>query len=216
MYVLCKRSEAPIYVRHVRNSLGKFPVGQYSNKYRRFIKRGKKGLGKGLAQREWQTAARLWREYIEPVDGLIIDFGAGNGEFWNLLKIDKDLVFIDNLNIFENRLANRIVANANQPPIKSKKASAIVALGLIEYIDDIDELFKAWRLIAAPAAKLLLSNSPPIFVNLLRKYSDLKAIPRSDEAIWENLEKNGWQVLRESLRRSGWQSLITARSVSKV
>jgi len=181
----------------------------------RYIRRGKSGIGRSVILAEWSAAAKLWEEYIAPVNGWTIDFGAGNGGFWELINPPCDLVWLDITSNYppSQKYRGRIVADALNPPIEPETQSCIVALGLLEYIPDIGKLLRIWRSLAVAGGKLLISNSPPIFPNYIRRFIYKDVLPRSDGEIKAALISAKWGILPGSQVRVGWQTLYVAIAV---
>lgn len=183
----------------------------WQKRYSRYSRRGIGGPGSALARREWQTAADLWHRHVGHVEGWVIDFGAGNGEFWTLVEpsarlILSDVALEDSLTSIE---ASRIVMDATVPCIRKGSISAIVALGLLEYLPNLKETFKRWRWIAADDCSLVVTSSPPTVFNYMRFMIDRTMQIRQDEYILRCLAETGWQILDKPIR-SGWQSQFVA------
>ena len=191
----------------------------WEKRVKHYTRRGIGGLGASIARKELSLAARLWCEHIGMVDGWAVDIGAGNGYFWTLVEPPNKLLLMDIAVAFQRSdFGWRIAADAVSLPIRTGEINCIVALGLIEYITDIHQLFSDWRHLIKPApnhpvkGKLLLSNSPPILPNKLRKLFGLHAIPRKDSEISAALSATGWKSLIVPVR-VGWQSLFVAEAV---
>jgi len=156
----------------------------------------------------------LWHWNLEPTVGWTVDFGAGNGGFWAATGRPKQLVLVDIVDDFTNATPGPwVIADARLPPFAPGSVGCIVALGLSEYIDDLEELLARWRGIVRTGSGLLLSNSPPVIPNLLRWVCGLGARPRRDSAVISALERTGWKRLTPSPLHKGWQTIFAARAV---
>jgi len=185
--------------------------------YRRnlYARRGLRGWWSRIAQAEWRAAANLWNEQIAPVDGWTADFGAGNTGFWKQVSPPKKLLLIDITEISTTGMvaAARVVADATNPPIKPHSLHCIVALGLLEYIANPREILSRWRSLTVADAKLLITSSPPLLPNYIRRLVPPFAYPRNDEVVVKMLRSSGWRVSSSSPVRAGWQSIFTATAV---
>lgn len=179
----------------------------------KYRKRGRSGFGKRIALLEWSAAAMLWKEWITPVSGWTVDFGAGNGGFWELAERPAKLLLVDISSNYRRAAGeNRIVADALYPPLHSDSVNCIVALGLIEYLKEPVEVFSIWRDVITDNGKLLISDSPPLVQNRLRRIVRLGVHPRKDDVIADALEIAGWMIHPSSPMRAGWQSLFVAHA----
>jgi len=186
---------------------------EWDKRAHKYRKRGLSGLGRRIALTEWTAAAGLWNKWIAHVDGWTVDFGAGNGGFWDLVEKPADLLLVDiSSGLFENADEQRIVADALNPPFRTASINCIVALGLLEYFKDPVKAFSQWRNIMVDGGKMILSNSPPLFQNKLRKMARLGVFPRTDEEIIKALRISGWIIYPESQVHAGWQSLFVAQA----
>ena len=140
--------------------------------------------------------------------------GAGHGGFWDFVEKPQKLALLDIASGFEVIDADgiRVIGNADQPPFRVVSVECIVALGLIEYLDNLVETLTIWREITGDNGRILFSNSPKIIPNTLRKLFGFGALPRSDETVKEALKESGWQVCENVPVRAGWQSLFAARA----
>ena len=165
-----------------------------------------------MARLEWSAAARLWTAHFAGLRGRVLDIGAGNGEFWRNAPPPEELILGDIAGIYRNGAGPgmRLVFDAVQPPIAESGAAALVALGVTEYIPDLPAALRAWRAIVPAGGGLLVSSSPPILPNLLRRLADRSVIVRSDALMTEMLLSGGWQPAAEMPQHAGWQSLFVA------
>ena len=185
--------------------------------YRRnlYARRGLRGWGNRIAQTEWRAAANLWNEQIAPVDGWTADFGAGNAGFWKQVSPPKKLLLIDITEISTTGMvaAARVVADVTNPPIKPHSLHCIVVLGLLEYLANPREILSRWRSLVDAGGQLLVTSSPPLLPNYIRRLVSPVAYPRNDEVVVTMLQSSGWQVSPSSPVRAGWQSIFTATAV---
>ncbi len=189
-------------------------TNKFTHRENRFNNRALTGLGKWLALWELNAAARLWQVHAPNSDGLVVDFGAGNGIFWDIATPPKNLLLMDiSANLLETSQTPclKVVSDALHPPLELGSCSGIMALGLIEYIRDLDGLFCRWRELAGDDCMLLISNSPPILPNLARQWLGFGAKARRDDVVRNSLRNSGWELLSDTPVRVGWQSLFVAK-----
>lgn len=166
---------------------------------------------------EWKATAHVWQAHIAPVTGWVVDMGAGNGGFWTLVDPPDRLLLTDIVS-YPSTLGSaglKLVSDVIHPPFKLNSIDCIVALGLIEYFPDLDSLFSILRAISCDKGKLMITNSPPILQNRLRRVADSGVFPRKDDQIKASLEKCGWSVDEIDSIKGGWQSIILAHVVAK-
>ncbi|MFH0765509.1 MAG: class I SAM-dependent methyltransferase [Calditrichota bacterium] len=189
-------------------------IGIWRKRSRRFSERGFKGLGRSLAQAEWQAAADLWRTIEKDIDGWVVDLGVGSGGFWSLVQRPPQLIGLD-LVVLPLVITPRpliLRADAARLPFQDNVLSGLVALGLVEYLSDLPSVFREWRHVVKRGGHLLLTNSPPILPNIARRIFGFGAHPRPDSTIITDLEQSGWKISKTSPRR-GWQSAFLAQAV---
>lgn len=194
---------------------GRVPNRQIWNAHiARYRRRGISGWGSGIALAEWRAAAGLWHEHFQPADGWVADFGSGNAGFWQLVTKPERLILLDIVDFGLNALPGQVfIGNAAKTPFRANSLSAIVALGLCEYLDDLDAACAEWRHIARDGCKLLVTNSPPLMVNRIRGWCDGIVRVRSDHEFAETLVRNRWSQLTKTPIRAGWQSVFVAIAV---
>ncbi len=180
----------------------------------RFHRRGISGLSKPLVLSEWKAAADVWNRHISPVSGWTVDMGAGNGGFWNYVEKPQKIALLDIAPRFKmfSAAGFRVIGNAVEPSFRVASVECIVALGLIEYLDNLVETLTIWREITGDNGRILFSNSPKIIPNALRRLFCFVVRPRSDEIVKEALRESGWRVCENIPVCAGWQSLFAARA----
>lgn len=164
-----------------------------------------------MARREWRGAAEIWNDLIQPIEGWVIDFGAGSGQFWNYARLPDQLVFVD-LVFYVVPQRQLILNHVLHPAFKSHSIAAITALGLTEYILDLKALLEIWHDLLIPGGKLLFTSSPPIPANLLRRLAFRDVHPRSDRNVSQLLASPNWKPLLDPPVHKGWQSIFAAES----
>lgn len=186
----------------------------WARRAKRYRKRGTSGFGSSIARAEWQAAADLWNAEIKQTDGWTVDFGAGNGGFWRYVTPPHKLLLVDIIRLVRADSDHRwIIADGNLPPIRHESIECIVALGLLEYIQNIEHTLSNWHEIIKPGGKLLVSNSPPIMQNRLRRIFGFGAIPRPDSQVEETLRISGWRNLPSSPKYGGWQTIFVLEAI---
>ncbi len=168
-----------------------------------------------LARRELHSASRLYNEFCTGHDGWTLDIGAGSGGVWLFSLPPNKLIALDFAPLLAppDKYTFRLTGDASNLPFSEGTFSTILALGLLEYVNDLELTLGDWRKACKPGALMLLTNSPPILPNRIRKWLRLGAIPRADSQIEEILIRQGWRVIENSRRRSGWQSMLVAEAV---
>lgn len=181
----------------------------------RYRSRGGGSLWEAVARKELQTASQLYHEFCTDRHGWTLDLGAGSGGIWQFTPPPQKLIALD----FAPQIASlktyshRFTADASYIPFKNGSISTIVALGLLEYISDLDTTFREWRQTCQTGGSLLLSNSPPSLPNKLRCWLRMGSLPRPDDLIIAALGRQGWSVILESQKSAGWQSILVAEAV---
>lgn len=133
----------------------------WEKQVRRYSGRGTSRFGRGIIKAEFGAAASLWNSYIEPVDGWVLDLGAGSGNFYSDLGFPKKLVMLDIARSYPSLPgAIRVNADARSTPFKENTFAALVSLGLSEYIMDMQSALNIWRSLVYPGGKLLLTGRP--------------------------------------------------------
>lgn len=208
----------------------------------RFRERGGSGLRQWLARRELRTAAELYVRFCAPLGGVTLDLGAGGGTIWRLVPELPKLICLDiaglpihppfvppfvapesggegdclpqlSLAVAKtHRAFHRLIADAARPPLRNQAVTSIVALGLLEYLGDLEAIFSNWRNVCRTGGRMLVSNSPPTLPNRTRQWLGLGAKPRPDYEVITALGRCGWLVLEGSLRKAGWQTLLVAEA----
>jgi len=182
----------------------------------RYRSRGGKSLWEVVARKELLIASQLYHEFCTDRQGWTLDLGSGSGGIWQFTTPPQKLIALD----YAPQIASlktypyRLTADACLIPFKNGSISVILALGLLEYIDDLDATFREWRQACRTGGRLLLTNSPPSLPNKLRCWFQLGAIPRPDELIIAALGRQGWKVISKSKKSAGWQSMLVAEAVN--
>ncbi len=181
----------------------------------RYRFRGSRSPFEAIARSELQCAAKLFDKFCTNRVGWTLDLGAGAGGIWLFSTPPEKLIALD----YAPQIApfstyrHRITADAAYLPFSNDTFSTILALGLLEYIPEIESTMLAWRSASKVGGKLLITNSPPTLPNRLRAWLGLGAITRSDSVIRGILSRNGWEIVENSEKRAGWQTLLVAEAV---
>ncbi len=189
---------------------------QWLRSSHRYWSRGSGGFLDIIARRELRAAAGLLSAYCAYHEGWTLDLGAGSGGVWLFSSPPQKLIALD----FAPRTASpetyphRLTADAAILPLKKGSITTILALGLLEYLGNLESALCEWRRVCNPEARLLISNSPPSIPNRVRKWIGFGAVPRSDAEIEDALFRLGWRVIENSRRRAGWQSMLVAEPVA--
>ena len=186
----------------------------WDKRAKRYLQRGRTGFGLRIAQSELKCAAELWKMYCENLSGWAVDFGSGSGSFWDYVNPPSKLLLSDLSKEYKNSKSPslRIVSDVTIPPIEDDSIKCIVALGLIEYLPDLNSQFRTFRRLSKSDGLFLLSNSPPICANKIRSYLMSDVLLRSDIEVKQSLNQAGWSVLSGTLRHAGLQTLMLAKA----
>lgn len=188
----------------------------WAKRGKRFRNRGVKGIGAFVARAELEAAAKLWDTDFSSVQGWVADIGAGNGLLWDIVKRKPDRLLLSDISRAYNMSSPsccRMIADGEAMPIRRNSLNSIVALGLIEYIVELDIALEKWSKLTKAGGLLLLSNSPKTLPNRLRAAFGFGAIPRDDVAIINALTHCGWEIVCDPVR-AGWQTLFVAKRSS--
>lgn len=130
-----------------------------------------------------------------------LDVGTGTGSSLRLFSRSSQLVLSD----FSRqmvRIARRrtgwpaVVLDAGQPlPFKDSTFDLISAIGLVEYVREIEGLLGELRRIATPGGWMLLTSTPPGFATTLRGASGARPIARTAPEMRRLLAAAGWRVM---------------------
>ncbi|MBM3326930.1 MAG: class I SAM-dependent methyltransferase [Calditrichaeota bacterium] len=180
----------------------------------RYLRRGVNGLDKYIARCEWSAAALLYERYFLPGQGWILDIGAGNGQFWNFVEQNPaKLILLDiaagALQAATFRL--KVIAEAGHLPVRPGAAEGLIAMGISEYIEDLETTLTEWRQSVKPGGRLLLTWSAPTAANYLRRFWNMNLYLRTNDEIHSMLTRAGWARLLIEPVRSGWQYLTAAQ-----
>jgi len=183
---------------------------------RRYHKRDWSGPGNFLTRREWEGARRLFDRHCKSIEGAIIDLGTGGGAFWRVLDLLPDRVIrIDIIRTYApvSAVGSFVQADARHLPLVSCKVGCIVALGLTEYLNDLDAALHEWRRVITARGRLLLTWSPPgALGNQVRRLTKPPVYLRKDEAMLQHLTQSGWHPVC-AVEHHGWQAMVVAGPV---
>ncbi|MFN3822064.1 MAG: class I SAM-dependent methyltransferase [bacterium] len=178
-----------------------------------------------IARREWKKATELQKQIPFPYPSLVIDIGVGSGPFWRqtdrfprrLIGLDHDPQALLRLPLIWSRKDKHcrpllLLADATQLPFRNTSKVMLIALGVMEYLDCLENVFSEWRSIGAKGSLLLMSTSPEAMGNWGRKliYRHLKLI--SPEEVLKVAPLCGWEVLFGPIS-AGLQHLWVLKSV---
>ena len=130
---------------------------------------------------------------IPQQDGTGLDLGCGVGHSMKLSEDSMPLIGLDSSFIMArqaSKTTNRpvVVADALSHPFKSKSLCLIMAVGLIEYLEDSEKFFSACARSLQPGGFLLVTSSPPGLFTTLRKPGGNKIWIWNTEEIIEQAE----------------------------
>ncbi len=128
-------------------------------------------------------------ESIELVDKIVVDLGTGTGNALQFCNADDLAIGIDaNFTMLQFARKNRpncffIQAEASALPLKSGLANLVLAIGLSEYLNDLESLFEEIARISSNGAWCIFTYSPISMMTHVRTLLGHKIYPRRLEDI---------------------------------
>ena len=131
----------------------------------------------------------------------ILDIGSGVGHSLNLIQGQKLLIGLDfNKNMAKSAAQEgtpMIVADATRLPIKAGSISLFQAIGLSEYLKNLDTLFDeiTYAGKTQPCFHLLFTSSPFSVFSLMRKLTGHRIYMRNADMVTKIAESKGFQLV---------------------
>ncbi len=156
-------------------------------------------LSRTIYDREMQNLAALLPERTFERH---IDIGTGTGSSLVIFSRPTRLLVLTDISRAMLKKAQRlqnvpaVLLDANTAlPFAANSFDLLSAIGVSEYIRDLQLFLRELARIAAPDADLLLTSSPPRLVTRLRRLNGARPFARSDEEMIKTFEQSGWQTV---------------------
>lgn len=144
-----------------------------------------------------QKPLRALLQQFPPRTGVHLDLGSGTGDNLAILPSATPRLAVDSDFSMLKRNANssRILARAEQLPFVNASFAFVSAIGLLEYINDVEIFFREVRRVLQPEGTFLFTSSPPNWANQWRRVWGEKLYFHSEPQLRIILAANGWRVL---------------------
>jgi len=151
--------------------------------------------------RETENIQELLRLFPQQ-EGSGLDIGCGTGRSMQLIAGTKKMLGFDGSFV----MAKQAVQNTNHPvvvadaltlPFSAKSFSLITAIGLLEYLDDIEDFFAGCAAVLKPDGYMLVTSSPPGLFTSLRRASGNRINPRKADAVIETAGRFHFALIKK-------------------
>jgi len=166
-----------------------------------------------ISRRELRAAASLYLRFFHLPNPVVIDVGAGNGAFWNVAPLPQKLFLVDYNPPAPAPDRRSLIADAALLPFRSGTVDGVIALGLIEYLPDLESSLREWHRVSKDSGALLASYSHLGIANRVRSILDKSVRLHRDRAIELALLHTHWKILHESRIDAGLQRLFIAQAI---
>jgi ubiquinone/menaquinone biosynthesis C-methylase UbiE len=152
-------------------------------------------------------------QQFPPASGAHLDLGSGTGDSLRILPFTKKrfVVDADFSMLRHNPAPHRLAARAETLPFPSKFFVFVSAVGLLEYVNEVEIFFSEVRRVLQPKGYFLFTSSPPSLANHLRVVWGEKLHFYSERQLRKILKANGWQILEQKQSWLQEQWLVTHR-----
>ena len=124
---------------------------------------------------------------IDINSGIGIDIGCGIGNSLQLVGQNLNMVGLDSsFKMAQKSRAfnhNIILGRAEYLPLKNQSVNVILIVGVLEYIEDVNQFFKELSRVGTDKSYVLITSSPPNVYTMLRSLTGIKLRPRNPEDI---------------------------------
>jgi len=139
--------------------------------------------------RETENSKELLR-LVPQREGTGLDIGCGAGNSLNIPGGKVELIGLDGSFVMAKQAAQNtncplVVADALSLPFSANCFYLITAIGLLEYLVDIEAFFANCAVVLKPGGHLLVTSSPPGLFTTLRRAGGNKIHPRKTDAVIE-------------------------------
>ncbi len=162
---------------------------------------------KQLLAAEKKNLLQLLQQF-PPSRGCHLDLGSGTGDSLQILPFEEKRIAVDAewAMLRRNPSSRRVAARTEALPFSDESSIFISAIGLLEYIEEIDLFFSEVRRVLLPGGIFLFTSSQPNMANRLRWLWGEKLYFQSEQQIGKILQTHGWRILghRCSLLQEQW------------
>lgn len=144
-----------------------------------------------------QKSLRALLQQFPPRAGVHLDLGSGTGDNLAILPpasprlvVDRDFSMLK-----RNTNLRRILARAEQLPFANASFTFVSAIGLLEYISDVEIFFREVSRVLQPEGSFLFTSSPPNWANHCRRVWGEKLSFRTESQLRAMLTATDWRVL---------------------
>ncbi|MBN2413586.1 class I SAM-dependent methyltransferase [candidate division KSB1 bacterium] len=139
-------------------------------------------------------------QLIPPQEGTALDIGCGTGRSIKLYKGSINFIGLDgSFNMAKQASQNTnypvVVADALRPPFSANSFSLVTAVGLLEYLDDLETFFANCAAVLKQGGHLLVTGSPSGLFTSLRRVGGTKIHPRKADVIIEAAERYNFKLV---------------------
>lgn len=144
-----------------------------------------------------QKPLRALLQQFPPRTGIHLDLGSGTGDNLAILPPATLRIAVDSDFSMLQRNANsrRMVARAEQLPFADASFVFVAAIGLLEYISDVEIFFREVSRVLQPEGTFLFTSSPPNWANHCRRVWGEKLSFHTASQLRAILAANNWRVL---------------------
>jgi len=157
------------------------------------------GIVRWLWLRE-RRAARELLQMLPPLAGTSIDLGCGTGDSFFPSTADLDIIGLDRSPARLKRADRHaqyplLAADVQHLPCKNRSIVLFTAIGLAEYLRDLNILLREVKRTARPGAFLLLTSSPGNIFGLARMPLGERIFMRRAERVSSLFTRQGFALL---------------------
>ncbi|MDZ7362678.1 MAG: class I SAM-dependent methyltransferase [candidate division KSB1 bacterium] len=149
-----------------------------------------------LLAAEQNNLVKLLQQFPPPT-GVHLDLGSGTGDNLAILPGAAKRIAVDaEISMLRrNPASRRVVARAEALPFAAASFDFVSAIGLLEYIDDVEIFFREAKRVLQPNGSFLFTSSPPTWANHVRLVWGEKLYFCSEQKLKDFLQTSGWQIL---------------------
>jgi ubiquinone/menaquinone biosynthesis C-methylase UbiE len=152
-----------------------------------------------LLAAEQNNLVKLLQQF-SPLAGVHLDLGSGTGDNLSILPGAANRIAVDaEISMLRrNPASRRVVARAEALPFAAASFAFVSAIGLLEYINDLEIFFREARRVLQPEGCFLFTSSPPNWANRWRVVWGEKLYFYPEQQLLDFLQENGWHILGQA------------------
>jgi predicted TPR repeat methyltransferase len=131
----------------------------------------------------------------------IADIGCGTGIALKLVGKNSRIAGIDQsrnmVKIACKRSMPVVIGAAELLPFKKARIDFFLAIGIVEYISDLDSFLQEIAYLAAPDSYLLLTSSPKNWFSIIRRITAVRIIGRTAQQIIDAAAQYGFLLIEK-------------------